>query len=368
MNWTSFLPLKMNLAILAIAVIPFTGGFPGSLKEKPAADIKLGAYYFDGWTGKYAQHISPKLMNSFANRKPKWGWITSSQNVVDQQITAASNAGLSFFSFCWYYSGKDKYKTEPLNNALKYFQKSALSSKMEYCLMVANHKGFEIGTADWSTVQAEWVRQFKTPNYLKVNGKPLLIMFSVANLVKDLGSADAVKSAFQDLKAAATASGLNGVTMAACISGDPQSIKQAEDCGFDVLTGYNQHSAGFTAKTTQIPIDSMRTAEKRLWNKVAKISDLPYIPVSTLNWDPRPWSAPNNAYDTAPYFVGYSEKSVYNSVTGMLTWMHKNTAHTTKENIALLYAWNENGEGAYLTPSAKGPNFLRGLQKALTKQ
>ena len=366
MNLASFLPFKANIVLLLFAITPVTGDIQGNLQENQAHEIKLGAYYFDGWTGKYAQHISPKLMNSFSNRKPKWGWITSSQKIVDQQILAASGAGLSFFSFCWYYSGKDKYKGEPLNNALKFFQKSEYTGKMEYCLMVANHKGFEIGKDDWSTVQAEWIMQFKTAGYLKVDGKPLLIIFSVQSLVDNLGSVDSVKNAFQSLKTAAIANGLSGVTIAACISGDKRSISQAEDCGFDILTGYNEHSAGFASKTTQqIPIDSMQTAEKRLWNRVTKASTLNYIPISTLNWDPRPWSAPNNKYDTAPYFVGYSEKSVYKSVLGMMTWMGQNTGHITKEKIGLLYAWNENGEGAYLTPSVKGPDFLRGLQKAL---
>ncbi|QNK64720.1 glycoside hydrolase family 99-like domain-containing protein [Pedobacter sp. PAMC26386] len=366
MNLNSFLPFKQNIALLLFAILPVASDFQGSSPEQPAREIKLGAYYFDGWTGKYAQHISPKLMNSFSNRKPKWGWITSSQKVVDQQILAASGAGLSFFSFCWYYSGKDKYKSEPLNNALKFFQQSAYTGKMEYCLMVANHKGFEIGKEDWSAVQAEWVRQFKTANYLKVDGKPLLIFFSVASLVKNFGSADSVKSVFQSLRTAAIANGSGGVTIAACIAGDQRSISEAEDCGFDILTGYNEHSAGFgQRKTTQIPIDSMQTAENRLWNRVVKVSHLKYIPVSTLNWDPRPWAAPNNAYDTAPYFVGYSEKSVYKSVLGMMNWAGRNGDRMTKERIGLLYAWNENGEGAYLTPSENGPNFLRGLQKAL---
>ncbi|MGY0034904.1 hypothetical protein [Pedobacter sp. NJ-S-72] len=200
MKLISFLPFRERIACLLFAIILVTGDFKANAQGNQSREIKLGAYYFDGWTGKYAQHISPKLMNSFSSRKPKWGWITSSQKVVDQQILAASGAGLSFFSFCWYYSGKNKFKGEPLNNALKFFQKSEYGGKMQYCLMVANHKGFEIGKDDWNTVQAEWIRQFNTAGYLKVDGKPLLILFSVQSLVDNLGSVDAVKDAFQSLK------------------------------------------------------------------------------------------------------------------------------------------------------------------------
>jgi hypothetical protein len=34
--------------------------------------------------------------------------------------------------------------------------------------------------------------------------------------------------------------------------------------------------------------------------------------------------------------------------------------------MILVYAWNENGEGAYLTPSKNGDNFLEGFKKAVT--
>src|SRR3954469_22288370 len=65
--------------------------------------IKIGAYYFDGWTGK-TFHVSPKLRDSFPERKPVWGWVTSTPEVVHEQINLAADAGLSFFNFCWYYA------------------------------------------------------------------------------------------------------------------------------------------------------------------------------------------------------------------------------------------------------------------------
>ena len=67
------------------------------------AQVKVGAYYFDGWTGHYPIHITNALTTTFAGREPKWGWITSSQKIMDEQIGLASDAGLSFFDFCWYF-------------------------------------------------------------------------------------------------------------------------------------------------------------------------------------------------------------------------------------------------------------------------
>src|SRR4051812_33911811 len=68
-------------------------------------NIKMGAYYFDGWTGK-TFHISPAL-DSFPERKPVWGWVTSTPSAITEQIDLAADAGISFFNFCWYYNKAD---------------------------------------------------------------------------------------------------------------------------------------------------------------------------------------------------------------------------------------------------------------------
>lgn len=66
-----------------------------------------------------------------------------------------------------------------------------------------------------------------------------------------------------------------------------------------------------------------------------------------------------------PYFTGCRAKSVKASVKGMINWMNANPNLMTAERIGLLYAWNENGEGAWLTPGKTGLNPLTGLKSAL---
>ena len=71
--------------------------------EITASPNQLGAYYFDGWTGQTPMHTPRALIDSFPKREPVWAWLTSSLKVIHDQINAAANAGLAFFSFCWYY-------------------------------------------------------------------------------------------------------------------------------------------------------------------------------------------------------------------------------------------------------------------------
>lgn len=331
-------------------------------------EVKIGAYYFDGWTGVYPNHITEKLKDSFNNREPIWGWVTSKQEIVDQQIETASSSGLSFFSFCWYHSKGKKENEEPLNRALSYFRKSSKKKRLEYCLLIANHQNHEILPQNWDLVTDEWIDNFSDSQYLKENGKPLIIFFSVSSLVAKFGSPNVVKSVFDDLRQKARIAGFKGVSIAACTSPTRESVEQAESCGFDLITGYNYHRAGFSKNSYRIPIDSLISAERRVWDIFPKLSSLKYIPVATLNWDPRPWANSTNNFDVEPFYVGYSPESVYRSVRNCLGWLRENEKFTVMDQMAILYAWNENGEGAWLTPTKNGVKLTDGLEKALKEQ
>lgn len=327
---------------------------------------KFGAYYFDGWTGRYPQHITKELTTSFSNREPKWGWITSKKKIMNEQIDMAVDAGLSFFSFCWYYSGPAKYESEPLNNSLKNYLSSPGNSKLGFSIMVANHYGFEVGPESWDFVCSEWIKYFKHPSYVTTGKKPLLIFFTYQSLVKNFGGEGAVKTALDTLRSRANAAGIPGVAVAVCVNSASKSeISTAERCGFDILTGYNYHTAGY-GNGLASPIDSLTSAESKLWTKISANTSLRYIPVTTLNWDPRPWVSQEKLKNTK-YYQGLSTASVYKSVSTCAKWLNGYGNTSASDQIALIYAWNENGEGAYLTPSKNGERLLNGVKRALVK-
>lgn len=369
--------MKSRLFLLVVLLFIFAD----SKAQKPC----LGAFYFDGWSGTDHNIMSPTLLQNYAKREPKWGWVTSSQAVVDQQINYAADAGLSFFSFDWYYNSN--FKNQPLNKALGYFRNSPYNNRLKYCLMVANHAPFIIGPNDWSNVVTEWVSQFKSPSYLRVNNKPLLIIFSIETLVQKFGSAQNVHAALDSLRQVATRQGLPGVTVAVCMRTDLYNIRLAEQCGFDILTGYNypgagmskdllsnvnQYQAALSNKSLKaaplnkaglaVPIDNLQKGEVKIWDQFPKLSKLKYIPAVTLNWDPRAWANPSNNYSNRPYYVGYSPATVKKSIANCINWVNANPGATSSEKIILLYAWNEMGEGAWLTPTKDGVDLLQGVK------
>lgn len=326
------------------------------------SNIKVGAYYFDGWTGKTENHITKQLVDSFPDRKPIWGWITSTPKTMQAQIDYASSAGLSFFSFCWFYGPKG---TSPLNQALNLYLKSPNKSKLKFCLMVANHEGFLIDSTSWQTASDRWMGLIKEPTYLQTNGKPLIIFFSLNTLIKGLGSKQAVKLALDQFRLRAQKQGLKGVSFAVCSNGDKSEISDAELCGIDILTGYNYHTAGFRSLAKVVDIDSLGRGSEQVWNKFNK-SSIPYMPVVTVNWDPRPWATGNSFYSKSSIYKGYSKNSVYSSFIKAKSWVNKHPGQCTPEKLVIAYAWNEYGEGAWLTPSRKyGNTLLESLKKAI---
>lgn len=346
------------------------------LAQNPSNKVTLGAYYFDGWSSMSDyDHLSKGLTDTFSVRKPVWGWITSTPDIMKEQIDRAADFGLSFFCFCWYYnSGTTDFATGivgfnrmPVNHALNLYLAAPNINRLKFCLLVTNHQGFIIGPKDWRYVCAYWLQMFSTKQYLTVDGKPLLLFYSLETLLKTFGSTEAIRSALDSLRSAARSAGFQGLTLGVCAGADKKITDAAEACGFDVLTGYNYHGDALALIKGQheIPIGGLQRVEQMVWDRFPKLSQLKYVPVATLNWDPRPWATEKNNYSTAPYFVGFSPQSVRISVDNVIKWLSQNRDYATSSKLALLYAWNEYGEGSYLTPTADGVNMLDGVKQAL---
>jgi len=163
---------------------------------------------------------------------------------------------------------------------------------------------------------------------------------------------------------------LGGVTVAAILSPSDERVRLAENCGYDILTGYNMHKLGLSKSAKSNSISKMQTAEEAAWNQISSKTKLPQIPVATLNWDTRPLdlkaSLKSAKKVSNPRYEGFSRASVSKSVSALKAWVDGNEKKVTKEKIAMVFAWNEYGEGAWLTPSeALKDSLLQGLKEGL---
>jgi hypothetical protein len=348
----------------------------GRAEETQAESVTVisGAYYFDGWTGKTDRwHLPRRLKEEFGERCPIWGWVTSTPDIMRQQIDCAANHGLNFFAFCWYYP-EDTNKVTPLNNALNIFLEAPNQKKLDFCILVANHEGFRIGPAEWEACCTRWLALFKNPSYVKADGKPLIIFLSPYTLDKLFGGPEAVRAAFDQLRTKAEQAGLPGVSIAGCWDArelDPPKSglpKNEVESGYSFVTGYAMphfYAPNWPKKrqTFQHLIDG----HVKAWDILARHSTLPYIPVATLGWDMRPWEKPGLLEDQQViYFPDRTPQKLETMVRNAKWWIGKNPLRTSREKLLLMYAWNEYGEGGYITPTKQdGSTYLEAVKRGL---
>jgi hypothetical protein len=324
---------------------------------KPRAMV--GAYYFDGWTASH-DHINKVLYAEYAERQPVWGWKDDTIEIMRKQIDCCADVGIGFWAFDWYYP-EGKNKQHPCNNALGLYLRAPNRRRLEFCLLVANHEGFRIGPNDWDACCHTWIELFRQREYLTLNGKPLLIIFAPWEMERSFGSADGVRGALDLLRAKATEAGLPGVAVAACAE-PREDLNNLVRSGYTLLTGYNYIGGGIGRK----PFRSLMEANTKILDEFARVTPLPYVPVITTGWDCRAFERDRTPAKRSPWYADRSPQLVEETVRNGMRWLDRYPGKTTPQRLILLYAWNENGEGGYLTPTkADGMDYLKAVRRAV---
>jgi len=351
----------LRIVVLSLFLLSMTGCSKNSSVPQTKARIKLGAYYFDGWAGKCPSddgssqnawakgmptHFTKKLATDYSGRMPIWGWRDDSYPVMEQQIDLAADHGIAYFSFCWYWADNKgpinvpAIESDSKQTSMFKFMNSQNNKRMEFCLLVANHTGSEIiGEAAWRQAADYWITLFKHPRYLRTDGKPVLMIFSPS------GSNLAGLDYLQD---AARKAGFPGVAITGC--GTPTLAD-----GYLMTTRYNI-IPGSGQPSEMHQYHELVDANVAQWHGTPS---QPQIPVATVGWDRRPWEAPDGYGSGSPpswYFTGNTPDAVGNFIRTMADWMDANPTQVTKDKLAIIYAWNELGEGGYVVPCADDPN------------
>ena len=375
---------KINIHLksaLLISLLALIGATWIAKAQETQPRIKLGAYYFAGWAGNcpyddgkpehawakgMPTHFTKKLATDFAGRTPVWGWRDDTKELMERQIDLAADNGVAYFSFCWYWhdnKGPLNVKgidDDPKHLPMHLFMQAKNNKRMEFCLLVANHNGFEIvGLEAWKQAADYWLTLFKHPRYLRVEGKPLLVIFAPQG---------ANKEGLAYLQEAARKAGFPGVAVACCGTSKPED-------GFALRTQYNITPKGTWTykKSEKHSYQEIVEADAQAWQGT---SAQPYIPVATQGWDRRPWEAPNGE-GFGPKGVGISwwfEKATPAQFGGLLErlaqWMEKNPSAVTKDRLAIIYAWNEIGEGGWLVPCRDDPDgaYLKAIRNVVFRK
>jgi len=137
-------------------------------------------------------------------RRPLWGWTNDADPYVAQMhIQAALDHCVNTFIYVWYWFDARPYQEQVLTDGLL---RAKNAGKMKFYLMWANHDATymydlrnsqENDTVIWkgavNRIDFEYMAQrmidkfFRLPNYYRLDGKPVLMIYDVANLVRGFG-------------------------------------------------------------------------------------------------------------------------------------------------------------------------------------
>ena len=327
-----------------------------------------------------------RIDNQILPRKPLWGTVDEADpEVMEFQIKEALRHGVNVFIYDWYWYDRRPFLEQCLDDG---FLGAPNNEDMKFYLMWANHDaGYlwdkrqpDIDETIWfgSQPRSEFDRicrrvtemYFSRPNYYKINGYPVFMIYELSNLVRGLGGIKETREAlgfFRNVVKEAGFPGLhiqgviyseNAVNISGVDSGHEGSSKDiVRLLGLDSVTHYQYvHFADFS-----------EGYEKSLLGVAAEFErihsdyNVPYYPHASVGWDNNPRynhiTYPIITDNTPDYFKkalkiakDYSDK--YNTVP-----------------LITVNSWNEWTEGSYLEPDTHWRfGYLEAIKEVFTKE
>lgn len=321
------------------------------------------------------------------NRRPVWGPINEADPaIMEMEIEQATKHGVNVFIFDWYWFDCRPFMETTLTDG---FLKARNRDKMKFYLMWANHdvvntwdtriSNLDPGNVIWqgSVDRDEFERLcrrniekfFKQPEYYKIDGKPVFMIYEVTTFIRGLGGVEQAKDAlkwfrkevkkagFPDLELQFVAYGANynysGV--------DKDKGKMPDDLfmkgmGFNSLTHYQFcHFVWMDDEYENIA----KKAEAE-WARLDTTFTIPYYPHVSIGWDNSPRIVHSaRVRNNTPAAFAKALRQARNYVD----------AHPEQAPLITINSWNEWTETSYLQPdNVYGYGYLEAVKEVFVDQ
>ena len=321
------------------------------------------------------------------NRKPLWGYVNEADPyVMEMEIEAAVDHGVNVFIYDWYWYDNRPFLENCLNDG---FLKAKNHQKMKFYLMWANHDAStlwdrrnshkltniwegKVNFEQFETIGKRWIsKYFKLDCYYKIEGKPVVSIYDVANFVNGLGGLENARKALEWLDEEAKVSGLPGVHVQMIkwgednlnlsgVDGSSMECSQLEafrSLDFKSCTHYQYlHFTDVNREYNQIMPDVLEE-----WDNVRTNIAQKYYPHVSVGWD-------NN-----PRHFEFMKDIVKNNTPKEF----ENALRKAKEYVdtynevplITINSWNEWTETSYLEPDNEyGYEYLRAIKRVFVKE
>ncbi len=353
-----------------------------SLKGLRGDDIRAIAFYLpqfhpilenDLWWGKgftewtnvskarpnFEGHYQPHLPADFGF------YDLRIPEVREQQAELAREYRIHGFCYHHYWFGGRRLLERPFNEVL-----GSGRPNFPFCICWAN----ENWTRRWDGAEKEilmaqkhsdeddrnFIRSlfpaFEDHRYIRINGKPLLVVYRVA-ILPDAQRTVAIWR--EEMQAA----GLGEIYLCAAQS---FGILDPTPYGFDAAVEFPPHGTLTMDLTAQIPKINPRFAGN-IYDYLAKADSMIHRPAPDYSL----FKTVMPAWDNTPRRQDTSATYVNSSPEAYEYWLGKAveymiTRHTGDERLVFINAWNEWGEGAHLEPDRRyGHRYLEATRNVL---
>jgi len=316
---------------------------PASYVPEPkpiTTPFDIGVYYYPGW-GTYN---SWDPIRRFPERTPVLGYYKEGDpTVIDWQIKYAVEHGINFFAVDWYWRDGQEMQGQ-FNEG---FVTARYRKLMKYTFLFDNTvRGTIQDHAGWRTVVQYWIdRYFKSDEFYKIDGKPVIIIYSPETLRNILGGSNGAKAGLEEARGMARKAGLKGIYFMACTGSGADELHHLLAEGYDDTTAYNYHLAG-AVQGDHTPYRYMVDAYISIWDHLRAAGDYILAPIS--GWDRRPWHEVDSVVRP-----GNTPEEFRRLLVAARDRM--DAKGPISRRAMIVEAWNEWGEGTTIEPSLADP-------------
>lgn len=340
-----------------------------ALMAHAQSEPQVGVYYFPGWKNDMPGAPSKRPwdpIKKYPEKEPLIGWYDEGQPaVVSKQLAQMRQAKLDFVVFDWYWAeGNKPY----LEHALRSFLASPDWPGMRFALLWANHMKVPQNRENFERMVEYWCQNFlKRPDYLRIDGKPAVFVFSQQNLrdrAIEMGLHP--RDLLQIARRIARETGVGELFIVGSAEAVPYWVTEyGKDTGYDAYSAYNYHR-GFEGvyvaeRRTTHSFAELDEAYAMTWRWMMANSPVPYIVPGIAGWNKRPWGGSSNPHHDDSE-AGPDEFEAH--LRRLRTVVRANPEKT--RNTVVLCCWNEHGEGSVIEPTREwGNSRIDAIRKVL---
>gem|GEM_PF-6262385 len=301
---------------------------------------------------------SPAIWQSVLSRQPGNRPLVGTYDdaypaVTDARIAQARAAGIDAFQSCWFRQKGNAGQPviAEFEGVIRALSATAhLRTAMRWSLFWDNANPASdgvTGTPDFlNHVARFWIDTYlRQPNYLRVNGRPLIVIGHPDILATELGGTAAARRALDSFRAMARDSGAGNPLILGChVTAPTDANLLPQAIGLDGVMAYSTPIfTGLLHSPTPTPAEIM-AAHRQAWALRLAHSHVPPTQTVSIGYDARIWTGADIWYRLPPSDFATLLREALTEATRL-------PPDHPGHSLIFLDNWNEYGEGHFLEPS-----------------